>query len=326
MSQIFKGQVNKAAAILKEGGTVIFPTETVYGLGARYDDEAALDKIFLAKGRPRDNPLILHIYKREQLDELVKSVPPEAEKLIDKYWPGPLTLIFKKKEYISSIVSGGLDTVAVRMPSHPIALELLEEVDLPLAAPSANISGRPSPTSEEHLEEMMGRVDGIILGGDTQVGLESTVLDLSRERPILLRPGRVSLEELEEILGPVDLYKKEGDYASPGLKYKHYAPKTPLILLEGTDKDILDHVNKTTENCVFIVKESIYRGCKRDNCELFFPDGDLEYAAKEYFRLIRLLDSQNYDIIYITALPTHGLGRAIMDRVVRSTGGRTRRL
>ncbi|NLY73653.1 MAG: threonylcarbamoyl-AMP synthase [Tissierellia bacterium] len=326
MSQIFRKELNKAAAILKEGGTVIFPTETVYGLGARFDDDEALGKIFLAKGRPRDNPLILHIYKRDQLDEITEFVPPEAEVLIDKYWPGPLTMIFKKKSHISDIVSGGLDTVAVRMPSHPVALELLSLVDLPLAAPSANISGRPSPTSEDHLKEMEGRVDAIVLGGDCQVGLESTVIDLSRARPILLRPGRVSLEELEELLGPVDLYENKGEFASPGLKYKHYAPKTPLVLLEGSDEEILDFIKQNAENCVFIVKESILRACETQKCELFYPEGDLNYAAKEYFRLIRRLDSHNYDIIYITALPTEGLGRAIMDRVVRSSGGRTRRL
>lgn len=326
MSQIFRKELNKAAAILKEGGTVIFPTETVYGLGARFDDDEALGKIFLAKGRPRDNPLILHIYKRDQLDEIAEFVPPEAEVLIDKYWPGPLTMIFKKKSHISDIVSGGLDTVAVRMPSHPVALELLKLVDLPLAAPSANISGRPSPTSEDHLKEMEGRVDAIVLGGDCQVGLESTVIDLSRARPILLRPGRVSLEELEELLGPVDLYENKGEFASPGLKYKHYAPKTPLVLLEGSDEEILAFIKQNAENCVFIVKESILRACETQKCELFYPEGDLNYAAKEYFRLIRRLDSHNYDIIYITALPTEGLGRAIMDRVVRSSGGRTRRL
>lgn len=328
MTRIFgPGDVEEAAKILIKGGTVIFPTETVYGLGARFDDDRALGKIYEAKGRPRDNPLILHIYKKEQLEELVEEIPKNAKLLMERFWPGPLTLIFKKKPSILPTISGGLDTVAIRMPSEPTALRLLEATGLALAAPSANLSGRPSPTSEAHLEEMMGRVDGIILAGDTQVGLESTVLDVSRKVPLLLRPGKVTLEEIQEVVGEVEVHdKKGGDFASPGLKYRHYAPRTPVVILEGSDEDILKFIKSNQENCAYIVKESIFDRCNKSNCKLFFPEGDLDYAAREYFRLLRTLDTQSYDIIYIIEIPTVGLGRAIMDRLERSSGGHIRRL
>ncbi len=327
MTRLLRGdKIKEAAEILKKGGSVIFPTETVYGLGARYDDEGALGKIYEAKGRPKDNPLILHIYKKDQLEELVEEVDDRARLLMERFWPGPLTLIFRKKEGVSATISAGLDTVAVRMPSSPLALELLREVGVALAAPSANLSGRPSPTSESHLEEMMGRVDAILLGGDCQVGLESTVLDISGEDPLLLRPGKISLEELEELLGRVKVFdKSSGDYASPGLKYRHYAPKTPVVILEGSDDDIVKFIRENKENSTYIVRESIFRRCPGGKCKLFYPEDDLEYAAREYFRLLRTLDRQSYDTIYITEIPTQGLGRAIMDRLLRSSGGRRRR-
>lgn len=328
MTQIFRaGQIKEAAQILKEGGTVIFPTETVYGLGARYDDEKALMKIFTAKGRPKDNPLILHIYKMEQLEKLVTEIPESAKILMERFWPGPLTLIFRKRPEISSMISAGLQTVAVRMPSDELALKLLRKADLPIAAPSANLSGNPSPTSEDHLIEMMGRVDGILLGGDTTIGLESTVVDMTRTPPILLRPGKVSLEDLEEILGEVELYQNSKDhYASPGLKYRHYAPKTPLVLLQGDDESLIKFIDCNSENCVYVVKESIYKTCGEKRCHLFYPKEDFDYAAREYFRLLRSLDTQSYDIIYITEIPILGVGRALMDRILRSSGGHTRRL
>lgn len=328
MTKIFEqGQIKEAAAILKRGGTVIFPTETVYGLGARYDDEKALEKIFIAKGRPRDNPLILHIHTREQVARLVEEVPEKASLLMERFWPGPLTLICKKRPEISSTISGGLDTVAIRMPANELALELLKEVGLPLAAPSANLSGRPSPTSQEHLDDMLGRVDAIVYGGDTAVGIESTVVDMTKEPPLLLRPGKVSLEELEEVVGEIGLgINKNENYASPGLKYRHYAPETPLVLLQGKEKSIINFIHKNPENCAYIVKESIFKACKDKKCYLFYPEGDLDYAAREYFRLLRSLDMKSYDIIYISEIPSLGIGRALMDRIMRSSGGKARRL
>ena len=328
MTKIFKREdIKEAAKILKEGGTLIFPTETVYGLGACFNDEDALQRIFLAKGRPQDNPLIVHIYDTGQVEEIVEEVPPRGRKLMERFWPGPLTLIMKKKETVSPIISAGLSTVAVRMPSGEIALELLKEVDIPLAAPSANRSGRPSPTSEEHLEEMMGRVDGILLGGDTSIGLESTVLDLTKEPPLLLRPGKVSVEELEEILNKVDVYTGDGSgEASPGLRYKHYAPKTPLVILQGSEESIVKFIGENEENSVFLVNESVYEKSDQKRCILFYPESDLDHAAREYFRLLRKLDQESYAIIYVTEIPQVGFGRAIMDRIYRSSGYHFRRL
>lgn len=320
-------EVKEAAKLLKQGGVVIFPTETVYGLGACINDEQALLNIFLAKGRPQDNPLIVHIYDKRQVEDIVEEVPQGAKRLMERYWPGPLTLIMKKKKKISSIISGGLDTVALRMPSGKIALELLREVGIPLAAPSANLSGKPSPTSEEHLEEMMGRVQGILLGGDTQIGLESTVVDMTKEPPLLLRPGKISMEELQEVLGEVELYQGSGEgEASPGLRYRHYAPKTPLVVLQGSEEKILDFIQNNEENSVFLVNESLYRQRGEKNCLLFYPQGDLDYAAREYFRLLRRLDEESYAILYVTEISKTGLGRAIMDRIYRSSGYHFRRL
>lgn len=328
MTKLFtRDDIKEAAEILKEGGTVIFPTETVYGLGACFNDENALKQIFLAKGRPQDNPLIVHIYDKGQVEQIVEEVPPRGIELMERFWPGPLTLIMKKKREVSSIISGGLSTVALRMPSSEIALELLKEVDIPLAAPSANRSGRPSPTSEEHLEEMMGRVDGILLGGDTVIGLESTVLDLTKEPPLLLRPGKVSVEELEEVLGEVEIYSGDGSgEASPGLRYKHYAPRTPVVILQGSEESILQFIHENEENSVFLVKESIFDQCGEKDCILFYPEADVDYAAREYFRLLRRLDRESYAIIYVTEIPQVGFGRAIMDRVYRSSGYHFRRL
>ena len=229
----------QAAKLLSDGKTVIFPTETVYGLGANALDENAAEKIFSAKGRPSDNPLIVHISNMDSLGDLVAEVPDIAKKLIDKFWPGPLTLIFKKSDKVPKTVTGGLDTVAVRMPSHSTAKRLLEYAKIPIAAPSANLSGKPSPTIIEHVkEDMDGRVDGIIDGGDCQVGVESTVLDISCETPKLFRPGGVTAEEIEDVIGKkIDIVTsvKEGETPkSPGLKYRHYAPQTQVLILSGT--------------------------------------------------------------------------------------------
>lgn len=322
-----KNQIKEAAEILKQGGTVIFPTETVYGLGAVFNHEEALQKVFLAKGRPQDNPLILHIYDKRQVDEIVEEVPTGAYKLMKRFWPGPLTLIMKKKKDVSSTISGGLSTIALRMPSNQIALELLKEVNIPLAAPSANRSGRPSPTSEAHLEEMQGRVDAILLGGDTDIGIESTVLDLTKNPPLLLRPGKVSLEELEEVLGKVEVYQGKGEgEASPGLRYLHYAPTTPVVVLQGTEDKIIEFIKQNEENNVYLVTEEVYDQCGDKSCVLFYPKNDLDHAAREYFRLLRSLDQQRYAIIYVTEISKTGFGRAIMDRIHRSSGYQFRRL
>ena len=231
-----KKELKKITETFKEGGLVVFPTETVYGLGANGLDKEAVKKIYEAKGRPNDNPSILHIAKTSQLDELVSEIPKIAKKCINNFWPGPLTIIFKKSDIVPMEVTGGLDTVAIRMPSNKIAAKILKNVNLPIAAPSANISGRPSPTKASHvIEDLMGRVDIIVDGGKSIVGIESTVLDVTTDPPMILRPGKVTLEDLQKIDKSIGIdnttidAKDKSIPKSPGQKYKHYAPKLSLI-------------------------------------------------------------------------------------------------
>ena len=240
-------QIKKQAEILKAGKTVIFPTETVYGLGANALDEDAVSKIYEAKGRPSDNPLIVHIGDKKQIYNLVCDVPEQAEIVMDKFWPGPITIILKKKDIIPERTSGGLDTVAIRMPSNKIASALINEANLPIAAPSANISGRPSPTRGVHVYEQMNhRVSGIIMGNDCVYGLESTVLDLTGDIPTILRPGSITKEQLEKELGNVQLdpalAKKEDNIKAkaPGMKYTHYSPNADVYIVDGEQSKVID--------------------------------------------------------------------------------------
>ncbi|HSQ34243.1 MAG TPA: L-threonylcarbamoyladenylate synthase, partial [Peptostreptococcaceae bacterium] len=255
-------EIKKHANLLKQGATVIFPTETVYGLGANALDERATAKIYEAKGRPSDNPLIVHISEKKDLYELANNISEKAEVVMDKFWPGPLTIIFQKKDIIPNITSGGLNTVAIRMPSHPIAISLIKESGVPIAAPSANISGRPSPTEEKHVyEEMNGRVDGIILGGDCNYGLESTVLDLTSDIPMILRPGSITQEDLEEYLGRVDidpaLIKKEDNIVAkaPGMKYTHYSPEADVYIVYVNKENTINKIN-------YLINENNKNGLK----------------------------------------------------------------
>ncbi|HRT83003.1 MAG TPA: L-threonylcarbamoyladenylate synthase, partial [Oscillospiraceae bacterium] len=228
-----RGPIKKAAQIIKSGGLLALPTETVYGLAANALDKKAVSKIFKAKGRPEDNPLIVHICKVKDLYNLAEDVDERVPALAQTFWPGPLTLVLKKKNIVPDNVSGGLDTVAVRMPNHPVALAIIEEAGLPLAAPSANASGSPSPTCALHVaHDMDGKIDAIVDSGDSEVGLESTVLSLAGERPVILRPGAVTREQLEAVIGGVDfapaIFESLGENApvqSPGMKYRHYAPQ-----------------------------------------------------------------------------------------------------
>ena len=230
------GELLEAAEILRSGGLVAFPTETVYGLGANALDEAAAKKIYAAKGRPSDNPLIAHISSMEELPALVREIPEAGRKLAEKYWPGPLTMIFPKKDVVPYGTTGGLDTVAVRMPSDPVANRLIKLAGIPVAAPSANTSGRPSPTRAEHvIEDMDGKIEMILDGGQVGIGVESTIVDVSGPVPTLLRPGAVTLEMLRETLGQVEvdpaiLGPVKGDVKpkAPGMKYRHYAPKADM--------------------------------------------------------------------------------------------------
>jgi len=236
----FEDTISRAAHILKQGGTVAFPTETVYGLGADALDPAAVLKIFEAKGRPADNPLIVHIASMDSLDKIATDIPPIAFELMDAFWPGPLTLVLMRKSAVPNITTGGLDTVAVRMPDNPVALALIKEAGTPLAAPSANTSGRPSPTTAGHvISDLSGRIDAVIDGGAVEVGVESTVLDVTYDVPVILRPGGVGVEEIKKCVGEVvigytDQAVEKGEVVrSPGMKYTHYSPETRVVLVEG---------------------------------------------------------------------------------------------
>ena len=244
-------ELAESAQIIRNGGLVAFPTETVYGLGGNGLDPQASQKIYAAKGRPSDNPLILHIAKIEQLHEVVSEIPEAATTLAEAFWPGPLTMIFKKADCVPYETTGGLDTVAVRMPQHMGALQFLEEAGVPVAAPSANTSGRPSPTLAKHvIEDLDGKIDMIIDGGEVGIGFESTIVDVTEEIPVILRPGFITQKMLQEIVGEVQmdpaLMQVSGDEKpkAPGMKYRHYAPKAEMTLYQGDTEDVIAHINR----------------------------------------------------------------------------------
>ena len=328
---IDKIEIKKQAEILKKGDTVIFPTETVYGLGANALDEKAVSKIYEAKGRPSDNPLIVHIYDKHQVEELAKDISPKAHVVMDRFWPGPITIILNKKDIVPSRTSGGLDTVAIRMPSNPIAKELLKETNLPIAAPSANISGRPSPTKANHVyEEMNNRVDGIILGGDCTFGLESTVLDLTNDIPTILRPGSVTKEDLESVIGQVNidpaLENKEDNIKAkaPGMKYKHYSPNADVFIVSGGEKEVAEKINALVlENNKNNIKSVIL--CMEEHKNLYKGDTiilgrDLQEVGSNLFDSLIMADKKGYDVVYTEAFENKGVGRAIMNRLLKSAG------
>lgn len=328
---IDKIEIKKQAEILKKGDTVIFPTETVYGLGANALDEKAVSKIYEAKGRPSDNPLIVHIYDKHQVEELAKDISPKAHVVMDRFWPGPITIILNKKDIVPSRTSGGLDTVAIRMPSNPIAKELLKETNLPIAAPSANISGRPSPTKANHVyEEMNNRVDGIILGGDCTFGLESTVLDLTNDIPTILRPGSVTKEDLESVIGQVNidpaLENKEDNIKAkaPGMKYKHYSPNADVFIVSGGEKEVAEKINALVlENNKNNIKSVIL--CIEEHKNLYKGDTiilgrDLQEVGSNLFDSLIMADKKGYDVVYTEAFENKGVGRAIMNRLLKSAG------
>ena len=328
---IDKEEIKKQAEMLKDGKTVIFPTETVYGLGANGLDEEAVSKIYKAKGRPSDNPLILHIYDKKQIIDLVEEISDKAEIVMDNFWPGPITIIFKKKDIVPLRTSGGLDTVAIRMPSNPIARELLKEVKLPIAAPSANISGRPSPTRGKHVyKEMNNRVDGIILGGDCIFGLESTVLDLTNDIPVILRPGSITKEDLENVIGEVRidpaLEKKEDNIKAiaPGMKYKHYSPNADVFIVSGQHNDVITKVNELVSNNSKEGLRSVVM-CLDENKDKYNSDTislgkNLQEVAANLFNALITADEEKYDIVYTEEFSNCGLGQAIMNRLIKSAG------
>lgn len=327
--------INLIKETIQSGELIAFPTETVYGLGADGLNEEAVKKIFQVKGRPQDNPLILHIENMEMLKELVEGDLSKAKDLIDKFWPGPLTLVLKKSKIVPEIITAGLDTVAIRMPNNEIALEIIKISNRPIAAPSANISGRPSPTDAKTcMEDLEGKIPLIIDGGNTLVGLESTVLDITGEIPTILRPGAITLEDIQEILPNVVVDKgilKSGEKPkSPGQKYKHYAPKAEAYLISGSsdvekESKIYEFLKENKEKKVsLMVTSELYN--KIDNLNLEIIDlgsrDNLEKIASEIFRSLRTLDKNHVDVILCEEITKEGIGLAIMNRLEKSTQNR----
>jgi len=321
-------KVKVAGRLIIEGKLVAFPTETVYGLGADALNEKAVKRIFEAKGRPADNPLIVHIAEFDDLKKLVREVPKEAKLLAERFWPGPLTIVLPKREEVPLVTTGGLDTVAVRMPAHPIALALIR-ASTPIAAPSANISGKPSPTLAEHVvEDFYGRIEAVIDGGPTWVGVESTVIDLSSERPTLLRPGGLPLEEIEKVIGPVDVHPavkgKAVDLArAPGMKYRHYSPNAPVVVVEGPRERVREKIKELVEEYRSKGRRVGVMATEEFEADEFFHLGEtLEDVARNLFRALRELDRRGVDIIIAEGVEERGLGLAVMNRLRKASGYR----
>ncbi|WP_150283457.1 L-threonylcarbamoyladenylate synthase [Rummeliibacillus sp. TYF-LIM-RU47] len=318
----------QAVNLLAEGEIVALPTETVYGLGAVATNEAAVKKIYSAKGRPSDNPLIVHIGTKEELSKYVDTISEKAVKCMDAFWPGPLTMIFKAKPNVfAKSVTAGLDTVGIRMPSHPVALKLLQALGMPVAAPSANRSGKPSPTEAIHVEQdLAGKIPLILDGGATGVGVESTVLDLTKEIPVILRPGAITKEMLEEVIGPVDqpthIEQEQGAPKAPGMKYTHYAPNAPVYLIER-NKQIVQEAIQYLQAKDYKVALIALPSFKELSPDWFFSIGNTQdEMASHLFHALRACDSTDAQIVLATATSTEGVGAAIMNRLEKSAGGK----
>ena len=323
-------RVDEAAELLKSGGVVAFPTETVYGLGANALDPEAVAKIFQAKGRPSDNPLIVHIARASNIGELTPTLTPKIIRIIDNFWPGPLTIVVPKKSSVPDITTGGLDTVAIRMPDNAAALELIKKAGCPVAAPSANISGSPSPTKAEHvIADLDGKIDAILVGSDCRVGIESTVLDLTGDVPTILRPGIITAENIEAVIGgkvamdpalyvnrPRDVDGADGEEEiiakAPGMKYTHYAPKAQMMIIEGQ----IDRVKAEIERLKALNEKM---GLKVG--VILFEEKAFIEAAHHFFSRLRELDDQDVDLILAGALSDQdGVGFAVMNRMLKSAG------
>lgn len=311
--------IEEAAGIIRRGGIVAFPTETVYGLGGDAFNPRAVAGIFAAKQRPRFDPLIVHIHALTQLDSIAAEIPPAAWQLIKNFWPGPLTIIVPKKDSVPDIVTSGLPAVGIRMPDNAIALELIKSADVPLAAPSANKFAHISPTCAAHVTEQFGEeIDMVLDGGPCTVGVESTIIGFTTSQPVLLRPGGIALEDIDKVIGKVDIPAHDAlTSACSGRQLRHYAPVTPLIIdagsvtLPGVRKGLLSFVRPSSS----IAQE--YAAI-----EVLSEKGDLAEAACNLFAAMRRLDSKGLDVIVATAVPDHGLGRAINDRLTRASQSR----
>jgi len=339
-SNIDRNQIRQAGEILKQGGLVAFPTETVYGLGGDAFSPDSSRKIYAAKGRPSDNPLIVHICRFEDIYRIASFVPEAARKLAKAFWPGPLTMILKKTEEVPAETTGGLATVAVRFPSHKVALALIDAAGGFVAAPSANRSKRPSPTLAKYVEEDMdGRIEMIIDGGEVGIGLESTIVDLTGEEPIILRPGYITREMLEEVLGSVDIDKTLLDIncklppKAPGMRYKHYAPKGELTILEGNPQGVVAAINtyckaaKEQGRKVGVIATDETLHCyKADSVKSVGPREDEEAVGRSLFRILREFDDEEVEVMYSESFGSSGLGQAIMNRLLKAAGHRVEQI
>lgn len=333
-NRIDRQTIMQAGEIIRNGGLVAFPTETVYGLGGDGLNPDSSRKIYAAKGRPSDNPLIIHIYRMEDLQVLVKEIPDNAKKLAEAFWPGPLTMILPKADLVPKETTGGLDTVAVRMPSHKVALAFIEAAGGFVAAPSANLSGKPSPTLAKYVvEDMDGRIDMIIDGGDIAIGLESTIVDLTGDVPMILRPGYITLNMLKDVLGEVecDPTLLDGDCKerpkAPGMRYRHYAPKGDMLIVDGETEAVVREINRW-------VADSRKQGFKTgviatgENADKYEADvvkvvggrNEETAIAASLYRILREFDDEEVDAIYSESFATDGIGQAIMNRLLKAAG------
>jgi L-threonylcarbamoyladenylate synthase len=308
--------VAEAARILANGGLVVFPTETVYGIGANAFDEEAVRRVYKAKGRPSDNPMIVHIARASDLGQLTPMLSPRIVKLADNFWPGPLTMVLPRKPSVPSVVTGGLDTVAVRLPDEPAATELIRLADVPVAAPSANLSGSPSPTTAKHvIADLDGKVDVILAGNDCRVGIESTVVDMTATPPEVLRPGVLTADMLSAATGAEVVYGAGDEAAaprSPGMKYRHYAPKADMVVVEGQRDKVAREIER--------LKNLNERIGNKVGVLLFDEQAYLE-AARDFYARLRALDEEGADLIIAGALSDKdGVGFAVMNRMMKSAG------
>ncbi|MBP3260764.1 L-threonylcarbamoyladenylate synthase [Pseudobutyrivibrio sp.] len=333
--------IKEASEILRNGGLVAFPTETVYGLGGDATDKEASKKIYAAKGRPSDNPLIVHIAKFSQLEDISKDLPENAKKLADAFWPGPLTMVVNKNNVIPYETTGGLDTVAVRMPNNPVALALIEESGCMIAAPSANTSGRPSPTKASHVyEDLSGKIEAILDGGSVDIGLESTIVDLTEDVVTILRPGYINMDMLREVVGEVRMdpgivYNDKGTTSgarpkAPGMRYKHYAPKGDLTIISGEEDIVVATINQMTKEAldkgqrVGIIATSESADRYKDGQVLVIGDrADEGSIAHNLYDILRQFDEIGVDVIYSESFATPKMGQAIMNRLLKAAGQKT---
>ena len=323
--------IRKAANLIRKGEVIAFPTETVYGLGGNALDPSSVSKIYKIKGRPSDNPLIVHIADMKTFSTLVSEIPPDASRIISRFWPGPITLVLKKSRILPEITTGGLNTVAVRMPKNNVALELIKESRFPIAAPSANISGKPSPTNATHVkDDLNGKIKLILDGGSTEIGIESTVIDMTQRTPVILRPGRISKELIEDEIGKVHSYNSQlglhrsriNINKSPGMKYRHYSPNAQVILVEGTEFNAKNKIIELTQKlksegkkvCIMTTSKSL----KVNADKVQYMGKTLDAIARNLFANLREADKNNIDIIIVQGIQYNKAGFAIMNRLKKA--------